>query len=657
MFQGRHKTGSAGLSGRLHGLWLIVILLFVLLILRLSSIQLGAGAEYNQLAVENNFKQVPIVASRGKIFDRNGHALVENRSLFTAIYLEPDSDKKKKLATAKALAGVLKMPLNEVLEAMDVGLDAKGKTVVRKQPPYFPKKLKDRLSDEEVVKISENPDRFPGVNIFSEPLRQYRTDRIAVQTIGYVRPFAGAKTSMGKYKALAKQPGEGGYLDWEQVGMDGIEYSYQDDLRGKNGYRLVRVNSQGKLVEVLKEVAPKPGNDLIMTLDQDMQLAAEEFIEQHLAHLRTQPGKNRAPYARNAYAVAMEVKTGKIRSMISYPDYDPNIWNGKVQSEDYRDLSFVINNGTIREAPYDARQSESPQTEVKRHPFSVLPSGSTFKPLTVLMGMMKGVISPSTHWSDPGAFYYAKATPPVRNSGKHNYGLLNPVKAIQKSSNTFMAWLGTKWYRRDKMGAVKEFERISHAFGLGIKTGVPLPREQDGLEDYKIIAKRNSGMGAMALASFGQAQRYTAMQLAQYMQTLGNKGTRLRPQLVEKVVNPTTGQTKEIKPEVLSRMPIKPEHYQTVVRGMVNVTKPGGTAAALFNHLPFDVAAKTGTSEQDIPGRGRVENSVFVAFAPADDPQIAVAVIVPEGGYGAVAAGPIADHLITSYYERFMKKK
>lgn len=657
MFQGRRKTSSAGLlSGRLHGLWLIVILLFVVLILRLSSIQLGAGAEYNQLAVENNFKQVPLVASRGKIYDRNGNILVENRSLFTAIYLEPDSDKKKKLATAKELANVLKMPLKDVLEAMDIGLDAKGKPTMRKQPPYFPKKLKDRLSDEEIVKISENPDRFPGVNIFSEPLRQYRTDSIAVQTIGYVRPYAGAKTSMKKYKAVAAQPNQAGYLDWEQVGMDGIEYSYQDELRGKNGYRLVRVNSQGKLVEVLKEVSPKPGNDLITTLDQDMQLEAEAFVEQHLARLRTQAGNKRAPYARNAYAVAMEVKTGKIRSMVSYPDYDPNIWNGKVGSGDYRNLSFVINNGTIREAPYDARGSASPQSEVKRHPFSVLPSGSTFKPLTVLMGMMEGVIKPNTYWRDPGAFYYAKATPPVRNSGRHNYGLLDPVKAIQKSSNTFMAWLATKWYRRDKLEAVEKFERLAHAFGLGIKTGVPLPREQDGLEDYKIIAKRNSGIGAMALASFGQAQRYTALQLAQFMQTLGNKGTRLRPQLVEKVVNPTTGKTKEIKPEVMQRTPIKESYYQTVVRGMVQVTKPGGTAAELFNHLPFDVAAKTGTSEQDIPGRGRVENSVFVAFAPANDPQIAVAVIVPEGGYGAVAAGPIADHLITSYYEKFMKK-
>jgi penicillin-binding protein 2 len=206
------------------------------------------------------------------------------------------------------------------------------------------------------------------------------------------------------------------------------------------------------------------------------------------------------------------------------------------------------------------------------------------------------------------------------------------------------------------MKAIQEFRDFTHRFGLGVKTGVPLPGEQYGSEDYVAISKKYSGLGAMALASFGQAQRYTTMQLAQYVATLANKGIRLKPQLVEKIVNPTTHQTREIKPEVLDKVKIDPEYYKTVLKGMIDVTKPGGTAANLFNDLPFEVAAKTGTSEQDIPGKGRVENSVFIAFAPANDPQIAVAVVVPEGGYGAVAAGPIAKYLIKSYYEEFMKK-
>lgn len=638
-------------TARLQVLWLIVFMLFVVLILRLSWIQLGAGEKYHRLALENNFKEIPIVAPRGKIYDRQGKLLVGNQSLFTAIYLEPDRSKAEKMATAKELAKALQLPLAEVLQAMDIGLDEKGNDVPRKQPPYFPKKIKDRLSDKEVVLLSENPARFPGVNIFTEPLRQYRSDTFAVQTIGYVRPFAGAKSSLTKYKQSSSN-----YLDWEQVGIDGLEYSYQDQLRGTNGYRLVRVNSSGKLVEVLKEVHPKPGHDLILTLDEKMQLGTEAFIDRHLRSLRAEDGKNQAPYAKNAYAVAIEVKTGKIRTMVSYPDYDPNIWNGRVTYADYSHLKLVMRNGTIREGPYDARSSANPDMVYVRHPLSVLPPGSTFKPLTVLMGLEKNLVDSHTIWNDPGAFYYAPATPPVRNAGGHGYGLLTPEKSLQKSSNTFMAWIGTRWYRKEKIDSIKELQQFSHAFGLGIPTGVPLNGEQDGTEDYRLIAKRYSGLGAVVLASFGQAQRYTTLQLAQYTATLANGGVRLRPQLVEKIVHPQTDEAKEVKPEVLNQAPVHPKNLEVVHQGMVKVAQPGGTASKLFQHLPFQVAAKTGTSEQDIPGRGRVENSVFIAFAPASDPQVAVAVVVPEGGYGAVAAGPIAEYMITSYYEQFMTK-
>lgn len=635
---------------RLQMLWLLIVLLFLILILRLSYIQLGMGEEYQRLSQENNFKQVPIVAPRGKIYDRNGKLLVGNQTLFAAIYLEPEkSTKKEKLATARALSETLQMPLNEILEAMDVGLDANGKSKPRKQPPYYPKKIKGSLSQAEIVKISEQPDRFSGVNIFTEPLRKYRNDTIAVQTIGYVRPYSGAKATLSKYQSVSN---ENEYLDWEQVGIDGLEYSYQDELKGKNGYQLIRVNSKGKRVEVLKKVEPKPGNDLVLTIDEQMQLSTEAFIEKHLKKLQ----QSNAPYAKNAYAVAMEVKTGKIRAMVSYPDYDPNIWNRRVSKKEYEFLSYVMRNGTIKEAPYDARDQQS-EREHLRHPLSVIPPGSVIKPLTVLHGLQKGVISPHTKWADPGAFYYAKSTPPIRNAGGHSYGFIDPSTAIQKSSNTFMAWTFTNWYRKEKIKSVSEYQQLTHQFGLGVETGVPLPGEQDGSEDYLITAKRYSGISAMVLASFGQAQRYTVMQLAQYTATLANQGTRMRPQLVEKVVDPTTGKSKMIQPDTLNQFPIDPAHFEVIRDGMVKVTKPGGTASQLFRHLPFQVAAKTGTSEQDIPGRGRVENSVFIAFAPAHDPKIAVAVVVPEGGYGSVAAGPIAEHLITAYYEQFMKSE
>ncbi|WP_169713568.1 peptidoglycan D,D-transpeptidase FtsI family protein [Paludifilum halophilum] len=639
---------------RLHVLWLIVFLLFVTLILRLSWVQLGGGEKYQKQAAENNFKQIPVVAPRGNIYDHSGEKLVGNESLFTAIYLETDESEKEKLATAKRLSKALKMPLDEVLEKMDVGLNADGDAVPRKQPPYYPKKIKDRLSEKEVVRISEHPKQFKGVNITLEPLRDYRDDTFAVQTIGYVRPFAGAKASLNKYKKAQDQPEEGGYLDWEQVGMDGIEYSYQDELRGQNGYRVVRVNSSGKLVDVIKEIHPKPGNDLYTTLDEKMQLETEAFIKKHLSYLRTQaPGRHRAPYARNAYAVAMEVKTGNIRTMVSYPDYDPNIWNGPVSAEDYKDLTPVIRNGTIREAPYDARHTANPEKEYPRHPFSVLPPGSTFKPMTALMALDQGLIGPYTTFRDPGTYYYAPGTPPINNSGNHNYGTLDVRKALMKSANTFFAWTGSQWYRKEGKKSIKQFQDYTHQFGLGVKTGVPLKGEQDGTEGYVSISER-SGIGAMVLGSFGQAQRYTAMQLAQYTATLANEGKRMRPQLVEKVVDKDGDTVDRVEPEVLNRSEIDPKFFDTVQKGMVQVTQPGGTASHLFKDFPFKVAAKTGTSEQDIPGRGRVENSVFICYAPADDPEVAIAAIVPEGGYGGKAAGPIAEKMLELYYQEFM---
>lgn len=638
-------------------MWLVVFLLFVALILRLSWVQLGGGEKYYQMAAENNYKQIPMVAPRGKMMDTNGEWLVDNESLFTAIYLEMDETKEEKLETARNLSKALDLPIKEVLESMDVGLDPEGDSVPRKQPPYYPKKIKDRLTEEEVVQLSEHPSDYKGVNVFLEPLRQYRDDTFAVQTIGYVRPFAGAKASLQKYIQAAEEQDESGYLDWEQVGIDGLEYSYQDELRGKHGYRLVRVNSTGKVQDVIKEVKPKPGNDLTLTLDETMQLETEAFIQEQLKWLRTRaPGRHRAPFAKNAYAVAMEVKTGHVRTMVSYPDYDANIWNGPVTAEDFQDLTYTLRNGTITEAPYDARGAADPEQEYQRHPMSVVPPGSTFKPLTTLIGLEKGLISPYTTFRDPGTFYYAPATPPVRNSGGYNYGLLDAKKALAKSANTYYAWIFSRWYQNKGKESVDQFQEYTHQFGLGVPTGIPLKGEQDGTEDYLTIADKNSGLGAMVLSSFGQAQRYTAMQLAQFTATLANDGKRMRPQLVEKVTTPDGKVVKAAKPEVLNESDIDPRHFQSVKEGMVAVTQPGGTASHLFQGLPFQVAAKTGTSEQDIPQRGRVQNAVFIAYAPAHDPQIAVAVIVPEGGYGGVAAGPIAEKMIQLYAERYMNE-
>jgi penicillin-binding protein 2 len=656
---------------RLHVLWLAIFLLFAVLILRLSVVQLVDGEEYLKKAEENNIKKIPTVAPRGIIYDRKGKELVTNEPIFTAMYIETNHSDDVKIEMAKNLAELLDMEAADVLEAMDVGVNLDGQKVEPKQPRYTLKKIKAGLTEEQVAKIRERPEKFPGVNVVYEPKRLYRDDTFAVQTIGYVRSFSGSQ-QLDKYKEIEeKNPDE--YLDWEQVGNDGIEYAYQDELRGKHGSKLVRVDAQGRIVEELENENPEIGHSLYLNLDETIQLEGEKFVESHLRKLRSwEMGRYRAPHAKNAYAVMMEVDTGKVRAMISYPDYDPNVWQGKI-SEKFleEEIKYVGKNGTITSVPPDVRGSSNPDVEINRHPWSILPMGSTYKPLNILMMLNEGIIGPYTGFNDRGAYHYARSTNPVRNDNSHAYGYLNPRTALMKSSNVYMAWTGHQFYRRtggEDGDALDILSKYNQQFGLFTSTGVDLPGESKGNEDYIDMVENgsNSVLGATVLASFGQAQRPTALQLAQFAATIANDGVRMQPQLVDKIVDSEGNVVQEIEPKVMSKADdIKQEYFDVVQDGMKLVTSSGGTARSLFHNLPHKVAAKTGTSEQDIPiydgdrfvRLKRVENSVMVAYYPADDPKVAVAAVVPEGGYGSRGAGPIVEKLLELYQREFMDKK
>lgn len=240
-----------------------------------------------------------------------------------------------------------------------------------------------------------------------------------------------------------------------------------------------------------------------------------------------------------------------------------------------------------------------------------------------------------------------------------------------KSSNVYMAWTGHQFYRRtggEDGDALDILSKYNQQFGLFTSTGVDLPGESKGNEDYIDMVENgsNSVLGATVLASFGQAQRPTALQLAQFAATIANDGVRMQPQLVDKIVDSEGNVVQEIEPKVMSKADdIKQEYFDVVQDGMELVTSSGGTARSLFRNLPHKVAAKTGTSEQDIPiydgdrfvRLKRVENSVMVAYYPADDPKVAVAAVVPEGGYGSRGAGPIVEKLLELYQREFMDKK
>lgn len=650
----KKKQQQTLISRRIQLLFTVVFIFFAALIFRLSIVQIAKGEEYLKIATEKSIQTIPIAAPRGKILDRNGEVLVDNKVSYTAVFREEDwMTKDYILYLANQVSPILQLPVEEVLKKMDTGYDAKGERVVRKDPKFLEKDLKFDLKDTEISILSEQRTALKGIEVVVKPVRFYREgeDRIAVQTIGYVRPYAVAETARATENYYKERKDT--YLPNQYVGMDGVEFSYEDILAGQNGAKKLLVNARGTLLEEVSVTKPTPGNNLFLTFDERVQKEAQQFVANYLKELRQKPGAHSdIRQVKNAYAVAIETQTGKIAAIVSHPDYDPNQWIRGVDQEVYNDIQFSINNGTIRTAPYDARPK--PIKESERHPSSLVPMGSVVKPLTVLMGLNEKIISPRDRWRDAVVYRYGRGTDSITNASRRDLGWLTPQIALQKSSNTYMARIAENLV--GKGNSVQTFQRYHHNFGLGVQTGVKLPFESKGLEDYVDTSKRISALAALVQASFGQQERYTAMQLAQYATALANKGKRLRPQIVDRIEK--NGKFEPVEPEVLSEMEISDSYWKVVFDGMKMVTRPGGTAVLPFQGFPYAVAAKTGTSEQDMyveyeEGKWkkdrRVENATFIGFAPADNPKIAIAVVVPEGGRGTNSASYIARGILDIY--------
>ncbi|WP_232698746.1 peptidoglycan D,D-transpeptidase FtsI family protein [Brevibacillus daliensis] len=655
-------------SNRVQIIFLIAFLLFCSIVLRLAYLQLVQGETFEAVLDSRTSKKDPIPAVRGNIYDRNGKLLVFSRGSFTAVFHEKEGLKKEEAwELSTHLARVLpRMDAAKVLKKMDAGYALENGKVIpssRRAPKYLEKEVAYDLTPEIVAYIEEHRQQLPGIDVVSKPIRVYDQRKLAVQAIGYVRPYYVAENIGSSFY----QEEKGKYLPTQLVGLDGIERSYEKELRGENGYRNYEVTADQNVLHEGNKVAPKRGNNLYLTIDERVQLDVRNYIEEFLPKLRS--SISIASQARSAYAVAMEVKTGKIVAMVSYPEYDPNLWVQGPDENTYEQIKYAATNGTIREAPYDVRPltGKIAEWENNKHPKSVVPVGSAVKPITVLLGLQEGLIKSNDRWQDTGVYYYGRGTDKIRNDEGHIYGMLNPERAIQKSSNTYMARIGQEFARKRKASSVEVLSTYYHAFGLGVTTGINLPGEQEGKEDFKSMGKQYGPLAAMVQASFGQQIRATTMQLTQYAATLANKGVRVQPQLVDRIV---TGQGDVIfqsKPVVQSKWEAPESYWNVIKNGMMLVTKPGGTAVQSFRDLPYDVAAKTGTSEQDIyipvsfhdsitkksktrwSKYARVNNGVIISFAPADNPKLAVAVVVPEGGYGGRSASEICRAIYQAY--------
>ncbi|WP_152398715.1 peptidoglycan D,D-transpeptidase FtsI family protein [Paenibacillus cellulositrophicus] len=649
------KKGKNSFNLRINLFFFSTFIIFCVIIIRLAILQFVEGPTLTEKESSNIVKDVPLPPVRGTIYDASGVKLAYStptQSLYLTLMKDySEKNGKKNRPEAEKMAEDLlevfnkygdpngeKMTKQDIIDAMD--LDYK------KYSGYSPRRIKMDLSDQEIAYFSEHKSDFPGIAIEEESIRHYDPDTVAVQTIGYIRTFKGSK-SLTKYKTIDEQQRSGDaqtdpgliYTEPEFVGYDGLELMYQDDLRGKNGYKKVPIDPRNMPEGVEDIVPPEKGHNIYSTINKEVQLQTEQAITEQLSWLHSHPVSGKLhPNATTGFAVAMEVKTGNIVAMASMPDYDTNVWqSGSISPENWDNIKNIYQNGTIRS--FNPGKSGS-------HPESVVLLGSTMKPLSVLIGLKEGLIRTNTYYNDTGAAYFGKEghQTRVQNSQGHVYGGMDPARAIEKSSNAFMVdEIGKKLYEKYGSKAIQVWDSYMTSFGLGVSTGSGLPGEWEGRKEYMDVKAAGSAQAAMAYASFGQQGKYTTLQLAQYAAMLANEGKRLKPQLVSKITDDKGNILKTFKPEVLNTINFNQSYWDEIKRGMKS-------DVSSFEGFPYSFARKTGTSTQSVGGK-LIDNGVFIAFAPKENPVLAIAVMIPEGGFGSQSAAPIARKIFDAYDE------
>ena len=576
--------------GRLKVLGVLIVLVIAVLIGRAGHLQVYDGDYYARLADGNRIRLIPAMAPRGTFYDRNGALLVNNRPGFTVSLMPlaaPISDE-----VIARLSGLLKVPVEDIEQK------------IAAHTGFNPIRIKADVTPDIYTIIEERKEEYPGVIIETQSVRDYVLNEQGAHAFGYVSEINDME--------LEKKKDEG-YKSGDIIGKFGLERVYDREIRGVDGGEQVEVDVAGKPVQRLGMKPPVAGADLYLTIDKELQQAAEKAVDEQLALIN----------AHAAAAVVLNPQTGEVLAMVSRPAFNPNLFAHGISSKEWSKLN---------DNPYHPMDNKAITGEY--------PPGSTFKIVTGTAALTEGVVSPEELIFDSGRHWII----PKGNADGEALGNINFVQAMAHSDNVYFYEMG------NRLG-IDRLEKYARMFGLGKVTGIDLPYESEGLVANRRYKELNFEDGDWYLsetfdAAIGQGfNLVTPLQAAMVMGEIAADGKRFQPHMVNRIVGPDGKLVKEFKPVLLSQLDVPAADIKLVQTGLHDVTKYG-TAARIFAGFPIEIAGKTGTAENP---HGK-DHGWFVAYGPFDAPNVVVAVIVEQGGYGAQSAVPIGRKILEAAF-------
>ena len=601
----QQRDDLAALRVRLVLAFLFALLLLGLLGLRLAWLQVVQHEHFADRAERNRTALVPVPPPRGQIYDRNGILLARNYSALT-LEVTPGRVGRGLQEQIEALQQLIEITPRDLRRFERLRADSRR---------FEPLPLRTRLSDEEAAIFAANAYRFPGFEIRARQFRQYPMGQSAAHVIGYINRISERDIE----RLQAQDPAVlANYRGSTHIGREGIERSYEHWLHGRSGLDEVEITAGGRPVRTLSRIPPVPGHDLILSLDIGLQQHIEGLFE-----------------GRRGALVAIEPASGDILAFVSSPSFDPNLFVDGIDNDSWRSLM------------------DDPDKPMVNRPLSgTYPVGSTYKPFMALAGLELGLRRADQEMFDPGFFIF----------GGHRFRDTSPVpkgnvdlhRSIVVSSDVYYYQLAAE------MG-VDRMHDFMQPLGFGQITGIDLEGERRGIlpstrwkrEAFRRPQDQRWFGGDTISLGVGQGYNsFTLLQLAHATANLANQGVVMRPHLVRAIRDPETQEQTLLYPEPKHVIGWHPDNVRAVRRAMVDVNRQGGTAARSFAGFPFEVAGKTGTAQvfslrgaeyraDEVDERLR-DHSLYIAFAPAERPTIAIAVIVENGGFGSQAAAPMA---------------